>query len=85
MFKLKKVNTSDPNETRLDELALNYLERDGLGYMCRVCSHFSRNKNGAKLHLESRHFPTDNGYKCEICAKTFNTKNAFKSHKSTSH
>lgn len=75
----------DPNELRLDVLAGNYLEKTGMYYNCTVCGHPCRDKFAAKLHLESKHFPTVNGYECEICSKTFNTKNAFKIHKSMEH
>lgn len=75
----------DPNELRLDVLAGNYLEKTGMYYNCTVCGQTCRDKFAAKLHLESKHFPTVDGYECEICSKTFNTKNAFKSHKSTEH
>jgi len=76
----------DLNESRLDELAAEYLSRTDQGYYrCRVCSKDSKDKYAAKMHLESKHFPTINKYNCDLCGKCFNTKNAFNTHKSMIH
>ena len=75
----------DENEQRLDALAHNYLEKIGIYYICTLCSQKCRDRSAAKLHLESKHFPTENGYSCDICGKQFNTKNAFNTHKSYQH
>ena len=70
---------------RLDSLAEQYLEdRDGQ-YACTVCGKLMDRRYTAKLHLESKHFPTDNGYQCDLCDKTFNTYSAIKNHKFTYH
>ena len=70
------------NEARLDELAQTYLLREDILYKCNLCGLTGKDKSDMKMHLESKHFPTDNGYACLLCKRMFNTKRAFKSHKS---
>ena len=73
------------NEPRLEELAQNYLVRDNYLYKCTICGKSAKDKYAAKMHLESKHFPTIDGYACEICRKLFNTKNAYNTHKTNLH
>lgn len=72
-------------EPRLEGLARTYLTREGVLYTCTICGKTGTHNHAMKMHLESKHFPTEGGYACDLCARVFNTKNAFKTHKSNQH
>jgi len=73
-------------EGRLDELASLYLTKlsEG-GFLCSLCSKFSRDLHAGKSHLDSKHFPSETGYSCDHCAKHCKTKNALACHMSIYH
>lgn len=82
---LKNVFFLDSNEARLEELARNYLDKQDNMYICTICSRSAKDRYAAKMHLESKHFPTEGAYSCDLCGKYFNTKNAYNTHKSYQH
>ena len=72
--------------TRLDALAAQYLiEVNPHTFRCRVCGWIHKHRFAAKLHIESKHFPTESGYSCDLCYKLFNTFSALKSHNHSYH
>lgn len=91
VFKFKYVSLSekciflDSNEARLEVLARNYLDKQDNMYICTICSRSAKDRYAAKMHLESKHFPTEGAYSCDLCGKYFNTKNAYNTHKSYQH
>ena len=79
------INVLELNEPRLEALAQTYLERQDGVNRCSLCGQAGKDRYAMKMHLESKHFPTEGGYACDMCDKLFNTKNAYKTHKSNSH
>ena len=72
-------------EDRLEELGQQHLVKQAGGYQCNICGWIMKLRTNAKLHVESRHFPTLNGYYCELCRKYFNTLAAMKGHNVRCH
>ena len=72
-------------EARLDQLGHKYLEGGNGLYQCTVCMKTGKNRDAMKMHLESKHFPTDGAYECDFCDMVFNTKNSWKAHKNIAH
>ena len=71
---------------RLDVLAnRNIKELANNNYSCSICGWIFKQRNDAKLHVESKHFPTDGGYVCDVCGKRTNTYNAYKTHMARNH
>ena len=68
-----------------DDLAAQYIAKDGSKYSCSLCGKVSRDVTDAKRHLESKHFPSDGGYECQICNSNFKTWNALSCHNSKYH
>ena len=66
----------------MEMLAVENLEKNEFMniYTCKICSGQFKRKYTAKLHVESKHFPSINGYYCQLCDKYFNTFSAIKSH-----
>ena len=71
--------------SNFDDLAAQYLSRDGNKYFCSLCGKVSRDVTDAKRHLESKHFPSVGGYECQICNSNFKTWNALSCHNSKYH
>ena len=70
---------------RLEGLAAEHIIEEGYMHKCIICGWPFKLKYDAKLHVESKHFPTDNGYHCGICDKYFNTFKAMKNHNTLYH
>ena len=56
-------------EERMEMLAVENLEKNEFMniYTCKICSRQFKRKFTAKLHVESKHFPSINGYYCKLC------------------
>ena len=72
-------------EARLEELGQQHLVKQEGGFQCNICGWIMKYKQNAKLHVESKHFPTMNGYYCDLCSKHFNTYKALKRHNDCYH
>ena len=70
---------------RLDKLGAQYLTEENGAYKCIICERVCRQKFSAKLHVESKHFPTEKGYFCAQCIRHFNTFSALKNHNHLYH
>ena len=64
----------------------NYVIKDGARvFICMVCSLVLQSAQGARIHVETKHFPNTLTYKCLSCEKSFGTHSSFSWHKRTNH
>ena len=66
-------------------LADQYMTKENGIYICTICSKQLRDKEKARLHLDSCHFPPEEGYSCELCYQVVKTLKAMEYHKSKYH
>lgn len=84
-IKVTKVSFVFIGLSTFDDLASQYIAKNGNKYCCSLCGKVSRDLTDAKRHLESIHFPSDGGYECQICNSNFKTWNALSCHNSKYH
>jgi len=64
----------------------SYVIRDGPRvYTCMICSLVLQTTQGARIHVETKHFPNTLTYKCLSCDKCFGTHSSFSWHRRSYH